>query len=495
MKIASFNSHNLWASHYETELEIIEGHLIKGDEVIQFYCDAQLPNCDDNPFFVPSVCNQCIDFRKQGYKLLSGNIKKNKLPTLTDSEKEIISNLPKQFNSLSEIQALELDGFDIGYCVASSLISVIRDPSPDFKKYNKTINSYITGSAAIFLTFKRWLIHNKPDLVYVFNGRLAHNKPIIRACEQVGITFNVLERGADNTKYSISVNASPHDIKFSQTQMAKAWEEADQSIRIKIATSFYQNKVKGDDVNWYSFTKEQQDVLPENWDSKKNNIVVFTSSEDEFASLSKEWQNDIYINQTSAIIKIAKDLLDDNSIHIYIRIHPNLKHANNADKEELYSLESSNLTLIPAESLISSYKLMKNADKILTFGSTVGIEASFWGKASILAGKSLYKGLGSTYEPKNHNEVIELIKSDLPALDNLGALKYGYYYMTIGIKYQFYQAEDYINGTFKGVRLVKKRLVWAIIKDWFFGNKLLKPLSDRVYYRILKKRLLNFRND
>ena len=113
MKIATFNSHNLWASHYETELEIIEGHLLKGDEVIQFYCDAQLPNCDNNPFFVPSVCNQCIDFRKQGYKLLSGNLKKNKLPTLTNTEKEIISKLPKQFNTLSEIQALELDALHL----------------------------------------------------------------------------------------------------------------------------------------------------------------------------------------------------------------------------------------------------------------------------------------------------------------------------------------------------------------------------------------------
>ena len=57
----------------------------------------------------------------------------------------------------------------------------------------------------------------------------------------------------------------------------------------------------------------------------------------------------------------------------------------------------------------------------------MGVEATFWGKPSILLGRSLYENLNACYTPKNVDELISLIEKDIPAKDRLGAIKYAYY--------------------------------------------------------------------
>lgn len=485
MKVVFLNSHILWPSHYETELELIENHILNGDTVIQYYCDAQLPNCDLNPFFVPSVCDICINKRKQGYSLLSGKIDKRPLPHLLPDEMKRIRMLPDSFSSVENLQELEIDGFDIGYAVASSLISTLRDPKPDLQKYRVAIADYITGSAAIYLAFKRIFVTDRPDRVYVFNGRLAHVKPMLRLCQQTGIECFVHERGADKAKYSISVNSSPHEISYVQEQMKKVWDNADCESRVKIASEFYLKRKAGQETGWYSFIKGQKDIMPEGWSTQKVNIAVFNSSEDEFASLSKEWKNDLYSSQIDGLTRILADLKPEDNIHFYLRIHPNLRNVDNEDTRKLYKLKSPFLTTIPADSPISTYLLIENADKVLTFGSSTGIEATFAGKVSILAGKTLYRGLGSTYEPKSHDELMGMLRNATQPCDKEGALIYGFYYSTLGKPFQHYQADDLANGAFKGVRLTAEMNGFQKIRHWFFLNI---SVSERIRQKLRSRR-------
>jgi len=94
---------------------------------------------------------------------------------------------------------------------------------------------------------------------------------------------------------------------------------------------------------------------------------------------------------------------------------------------------------------------MQQADKVVTFGSTVGIEAPFWGKPSILGGRAVYQQLGSTYNPDSHEELMGLLlTSGLPPNDKLGSLMYGYFYNTFGIPFQYYKGENFFAGTFNG---------------------------------------------
>jgi hypothetical protein len=492
MKVAVFNSHVFWPPHYDTELEIITLHLDQGDEVIQIFCDSQLPNCDLNPFFRPSVCIQCTHMRKEGYKAIGRSFQKIKLPSLTAEEAARAKNLPNTFHSLEEIQEVVIDGFEIGYGVASSIISIVRDPRPDFKKLHKTISDFMVGAAGTFLSMKRWLNENKPDRVYVFNGRLAHTKAVLEACRQNGILCLVHERGSNKDLYSLSENTTVHDLQYVKSKIIRTWEERDPDLREETARKFYEKRKAGDLGFWYSFTQDQQEILPENWDTPRKKVVIFNSSEDEFASLSKEWKNDLYETQLEGLRRITSEITEADQIQIFLRIHPNLKNVNNKDKERLYALEAPYLTLIPAESPVSTYLLMEKSDLVLTFGSTIGIEAAYWGKVSILAGKTMYRGLGSTHEPSSHEELMHMLRSHLPLLDTTGARMYGNYFLEVGIPFKYYQAENFFSGTFNGYRLLREETAWSKLIQWFFENKLMKSFSYRFYLRIKARRIKKY---
>ena len=494
MVVLFFSSHILWPPHYETELELIQQHLDAMDTVIQVYCNGQLPNCDLNPFFEPSRCDACLKTRKLGWKAINGNFERLSLPAITEAEKAIIEAIPYQFTSLAEIQALEFDGFDIGYAVASSLISIIRDPRPDFMNYQTTIRDYLTGSAAMYLIALRLIEARKPDLVYTFNGRLAHVKPILRAAQKMKVECRIHERGSSHEKYSICVNTTPHDRVYMQGKMRKAWEDAAEPHRTEVASEFFQRKLKGAGINWYSFTENQTDTLPPNWDSKRKNVVIFNSSEDEFASLGKDWKNTLYINQLEGISRIVNDLKAEKDFHIYLRVHPNLRNVDNDDLRAVYALREDNLTIIPADSPISTYKLMLNASVVLTFGSSVGIEAPFWGIPSILAGKSMYMELGSTYEPKSHDEVIAMLKSSLEPKDKIGSLLFGFFYNSQGLPFKYYKAEDFLNGVFNGIRLYGTISSDKGFKSWLFKSTWLSPISNKLRSRLKYKRVAQFQH-
>ena len=125
----------------------------------------------------------------------------------------------------------------------------------------------------------------------------------------------------------------------------------------------------------------------------------------------------------------------------------------NADLRRLRNIQSPNLFLIEPDSSISSYELLDHATTVLTFGSTVGIEAAFWGKPSVLAGPALYEALGSVYLPRTHDEVIELLTQELLPLDRLGALQYAFYWQSLGEEFRYWVAEGFIDGKFRGQSL------------------------------------------
>jgi hypothetical protein len=57
--------------------------------------------------------------------------------------------------------------------------------------------------------------------------------------------------------------------------------------REKIASQFYLDNLDAVSHTWFAYTKDQKrDLLPEDWNEKKNNIAIFISSEDEFASIN-----------------------------------------------------------------------------------------------------------------------------------------------------------------------------------------------------------------
>jgi len=466
MKVLVFTVYTRWHIHYETDLEIMQRHLDDGDEVSHLHCNSELPVCEANSGHSLEHCSECIGIRQSGLELLSPKVKSVPFLRLTPHDRDEIASLRQSFDSMDELRAFRLDNFDIGWAVLSSLISTNRDPRPDVRTNRYLVSGFILAAASVYRSMQNRLREIRPDRVYVFNGRFATSRAVLRACQSMNVSCFMHDRGQDLQHFGLFENTLPHDSTYIERQIVEHWSKnGDGPRRRELAHKFYIDRSKGIIPSWYSLTGSQQaERLPQNWDPAKKNIAIFNSSEDEFAAIGDEWTNLLYASQQEGLERILQSLSkSEHNIHLYLRIHPNLKAIDNAQTRELATLKADFLTVLSPEDPVSTYALMKESDKVVTFGSTTGIEAVFWGIPSILAGPAYYGNLGGTYNPRSHEELVALLRADLPPKDKTSALMYGYYFNNYGIPFKYYEASGMTEGKFKGQKLLPEPTRWWIL--------------------------------
>lgn len=441
--------------NFERCLEIIESHIAQGDTVCFFGCSKSLQACDTNLYHFSAICNACIKRRKLGLSLLSEKIQYFDLIQLNSQQKTEIKSFISEveLSSVEQIKTINYDNFDIGMAVMSSVISHLRTPTPDLKKHRKLILNFFEAALSSYLSMLHHIQDKSIELLYAYNGRFAPMRASIRAAEKLKINFYTHEIGIDLKKYIVYPNALPHSIKVNQQMIKSYWDNTEASLRNENGHTFYKEQEGGTLMGGhYDFTKKhQKGLLPTQWDEMKHNVVIFNSSEDEFASIGKEWQGGVYSSQFEGIQQISTALKNNNNTHIYLRLHPNLMNAHESIIRQFDRLEGANFTIIAPNSSISTYSLINACDKVITFSSSVGIEAAYRQKPSIILGRCYYQHLGSTYHPETHEQTLQLILDEtLPAKDITGALMYGHFRYSYGISYQHYKADTVLKGKFKG---------------------------------------------
>ena len=332
------------------------------------------------------------------------------------------------------------------------------------------------------MNFKKIIAEFNPEQIYLFNGRFSEVFPLLELAQKNNIPFFCIEAGA-GLNYHLFKDCLPHSIIGRTNIMNNIWNATDRVERTALASNYFTSKRKGSESFEKSYTKSQEDnKLPEGFDSDKINVAIFNSSEDEVKTID-EWQHDLYRTQNDAIKTICKRLEMNTKVHFYLRVHPNLLTVKNRQVSEIAQMNFKNLTIIPASSDISSYALMDASDKVMTFGSTMGIEATFWNKISILYGKSYYMNTHSCYLPKSYDQLAELIADEnLQSKPKEFTYPYGLFLTQYGEETKFFKFDGLGKSTFKGYR----------IKSFYFSTlvyllKYLKYFSSwkklhKVYY-------------
>ncbi len=359
----------------------------------------------------------------------------------------------RTFQSLEELIAFSLGGFDIGYAVLSSLVSITRQPNPDLNQYQPLIQRLMNAAWMTFQSTLNLLSAGHIERVYVFNGRYAAMRAVLRACQQLNVDCLVHERGCDKRHYQLYENTLPHDPRYVERCIRANWESApSDAYRKAHGCRWFEDRRNRVEKNWKSFVKHQRHgQLPQNLEPHRTNIALFTSSDDEFVAIGDSWKHELYENQLQGIRAIAQsfDRMSDD-YHLYLRVHPNMSRASSIQKDEVLGLRSDRITVIPPDQSIDSYALLDAVDTVASFGSSIGVEATYWGKPSILLGPCFYQNFGCTYQPQSHAQTMDFLTRENELCDRTGAIMYGYWFQTHGIPFEYFQAEDFFEGKFKG---------------------------------------------
>jgi hypothetical protein len=363
------------------------------------------------------------------------------------------------FSSIDELKNFEIDGVNHGMEAASTVISALRKPRPDMDEHRDLVERSLFTAIAVYRASLRRIEQLQPDRCYVLNGRRASQMPFVRAAWKKDRKLYTFEVGHDANKYILIEDTYFHDLDNKKREIEEYWSDGPPFEEKKeLADQFFRDRRygPGDEFLEAQFKEEQrQEALPDDFDASRRNIVIFNSSEDEFAAV-EGYENPVYETQVQGMHRIIEDSDLDDDIYIYLRVHPNLTNVENYQTRAIEQLEADHLSVIPADSDVDSYALMEACEKVLTFGSAMSIESAYAGKPSLLIGREPYEDLGACYTPDSHEEAIRLLNdTDLPPRDRLGALKYGYYIVARDRDYEIYDPRE---KAFFGRRLVRSRL-------------------------------------
>ena len=111
-------------------------------------------------------------------------------------------------------------------------------------------------------------------------------------------------------------------------------------------------------------------------------IVTFYSSRDyEKASLVNQ-----EFDQMKAFLNLKKIINKFKDIHLVVRVHPTLQQNKSDDDEEWLKFKDKNTTIIKSNEKIDSYSLMFKSDIVITYTSSIIVEAAYFDKPSISLG-------------------------------------------------------------------------------------------------------------
>ena len=426
----------------ELVAETMMHYALLGNEIIAVQCGQEIGQClwnmDKNKWKC-WLCNKHVNvFKRQ----MPANVKFVSFASLDEDNKiEEIRKIKFQYSSIDDIKKIEFNGINIGYGCVSTYVTKTRNlnPNVNLPYVRAYFDDFLHRMCYQTYLQEKIISEEKPDQIFIINGRISNARSLVGIAQKMKLEFVCID-------VAISVggkrcldyfyNNTPHNLKYRTSLIENCWNDASISKWEKewLGNLFYSNKQNGKYYGDKNYVEGQENnLLPSNWNNGHKRYVIFNSSEDEFFAVGDEFDKEkLFGTQIEGIKYVAQALRNRTDVDIYLRIHPNLKKIKYKYHTDLQKLgdDFKNITVISADSKVSSYDLMYGADKIIVFGSTMGVESAYANKVVINLAGALYKYLNVTYNPSSVSELCSLLMDDnlKPINNKAGLLKFGYYF-------------------------------------------------------------------
>ena len=494
-KVLFYSTNSLGILHLGEELELLQNYTDENAEIHVIKCSGGLGSCYINSTHNIFGCAMCVSSRDTFHRKF--NIKKSHEIKQFDQQVDI-----PLFKDLDQLLDFTYKNIPIGRGVASSAISLFKeyDINENHSRQQQLIKELMKTSINVTESFFELFENERFDEFVLFNGRFAELYPAMEIAKLKGIPFYTYERGATESRYQFFKNELPHSIKRRTEYMNELWKSSGPE-KEEVAINWFESQVNSAEGFSKQFTAHQVvGKLPTEFDENKTNVAIFTSSDHE-TKVIEEWKFAAYKHQNQAIIKMVEHFKNNKDIHFYLRVHPHLRGVDSIQTREINNFKAENLTIVDSHSDVGTYTLMKKADKVISFGSTTGIEATYLGLVSIMFGRSLYENIDATYCPKTYEELFSLITDkSLKPKSKQNTLRFAFYRARYGFEHIHYTFKNKRLGFFKGERIKQVSLGAAIsllklLKYFRHWNKMNKILVDKpVTFKNMLKLKTHFKN-
>ncbi|MFO0133978.1 MAG: hypothetical protein ACK56U_10320 [Planctomyces sp.] len=395
----------LWRKHLLVTMARARELQDDGHKVVVTHCNATAGTCAANYAGNPAACLVC----RNRVRSTAAELGLQTIPLAVDA------SVDQQQPTLpfSEQRAV-LEG------VQSGVISTFRT-MPETARREPLIRRikrrYFSNSTRLLKSMKNVVAELQPERIEVFNGRHGCSKFAVVAARSAGIDFTILEVSAKQHPF-ICPGYLVHDRRKIQERImqqpadydaADAWYTANRRPR----------------TNKYA-KRHSTEFTPPTTSPGTRKVSIFLSSQDEFASLGKDWISP-FLDYGPIVEKACRENPD---MFFVVRFHPNQADmAGDLLTPFKKTAELPNVRIHYADEPVNSYSIMEWSDIVVTFGSTITVEACWAGKPVITLGPSFFDNLQVAYTPRTVADFVSLLRTDLQPHNRDNAARYACFRM------------------------------------------------------------------
>jgi hypothetical protein len=356
--------------YYTYYLEIIN-ELTKSGVKIYLVQTTKLSASNIIPWIIDQSFQTYSKYKYQSVKLNKRQLRKN------SEVKEWNNYLDSEYLKMKDLRFTSSNHPSLGDSLYSEFAtSVALSSNPEFsvsdmrRKIHMMIEKYlfsheITGLAIEFAG---------PEAVIVLNGRFltqAASKDV--AIKSLIPVFFLEHGGQPGIKYHLESFQTQDRIEFQENFLGDLCRKPIPRELVDNLLDQYQHNSL---LN--PFIAKRLDEIPKGL-SKLPIASIFTSSIDEEVACPN-WSLDNVENLTKRTIELSKDL-DNRGYRVIVVIHPNAMNKSWSDLAlQINSFNQSGLEFVPPWSALSSYGIISDSNLVVTWRSTIGLEAISSGK-------------------------------------------------------------------------------------------------------------------
>lgn len=389
----------------------------RGVRVKAIACNGTVKGCVSNPLRYEGTCRHCRRVRNEALGHAAARVELILLDT----------NNAAPEPALAPGEAVELEAG-----VNSTILTFYRGDVESSAHqplrrwiYRHLANRYLEHSRFVHAAITALLAERDVDRLEFFNGRIVPTRGALLAARQLGRDFGVLEVSGRDRHLTVAENSSVHDIDFKQEELRRFLLRP--NLDLQSASVFFESRRKGEETNDKSFTARQKRGKLRS--HNRPVLAIFTSSADELKVSGAQWFTRASQDPVEFIVEMADRIKHD--FDVVVRMHPNQAGDKTGAASTMISTLSAipHIQLIPPTSSVSTYELLDLAYAVLTFGSTIGLEATYWGKPSILAGRALWDRQDIAYRVDDPVKAAALLSTRPAPRSKDAALGVGAYYI------------------------------------------------------------------
>jgi hypothetical protein len=368
---------------------------------------------------------------------------------------------------------LRNNDFEYGYALVSTLASTFGRSELNSRLIRRYATSLLEDYIQTANNVYRTLITNRITHLIVFNGRFVKESAAVSAAKAANVTI-VYHESSKSGRFFISCFSPLCSRGYFELTQFLTQERKSAEIS-KIAQTWFKNRITGQDMDISGFQRKWVPLTgsPVKSDLERKQIVIFTTSDDEFLGVSPEWDLPESQSQIEWLTRISQLAISYNH-KVIIRLHPNLKTKSKSLQKEWSKLSKvKNLKLIGYNDSVNSYSLINESDLIISCGSTIAMEAGFLGKPVLSVGSGIYDGLQAVKKSQDLEYIEKLFRDE-----NFESVK------PIKSKIEIYGFTEMSKFDSAESNLLMARLVWDFD---LFKPSLLVRLFSKLYREIVFK--------